>query len=63
VQQFIDMAGAFARTPISNTIVAATAMVVDIADLKPFVTFTIQINNTGGSTGTLSAFAVLLGAG
>lgn len=63
ITQYIDMASTISRPPLSTAIVAATALIVDISDLKPFVGFSIQINNTGASPGLVTGFAVLLSAG
>jgi hypothetical protein len=63
VNQFIDTAGLVARTPISNTVVASTPLLIDVSDLKPFLAFTLVLTNTSVSTATVSGFAVLLSAG
>jgi hypothetical protein len=67
IQEYCDLAGTIARsasgTPFTTPIVAATPLIVDVSDLKPFVTFTVQVSNTSGSTATLSGFQLILGAG
>lgn len=63
IQQYLDMSGSVARTPISTALVAATPLIVDVADLKPFVTFTLAITIPGGTPGAITGFAVLMGAG
>lgn len=63
IQQYLDLAGTIPRGAVNTSpIVAATALIVDIADMKPFVTFTIQILNSGGAA-TVSSFQVILSAG
>lgn len=63
IQQYVDMAGTIPRVVSSTALVAATPLIVDIADLKPFMSFTVQINNTGGSGAAVTGFQVLLAGG
>ncbi len=67
ITEFLDLAGLiprpFASSPFTTPIVAATALIVDISDLKPFVTMTISISNTGGSAAVISPFQLILAAG
>lgn len=63
ITEYLDLASTIARPALSTPIVAATPLIVDIADLKPFVGFSIQINNTGASPGAVTSFAVLMSAG
>lgn len=67
ITQYLDLAGTIARpvagVPWTTPIVAATPLIVDISDLKPFVSFTISISNTGGSAATVSALQVILSGG
>jgi len=75
ITQFVDMAGTIARPPITNTIVAATPLIVDIpgtltpgsattapAYPYPFMSFTIQIVN-GAAIAAVTGFQVLLSGG
>ncbi len=63
IQQYLDQAGTLPR-PVSTTpIVANTQLIVDISDLKPFVTFTVQFTNTSGSTATLTGVQLILSGG
>lgn len=63
IQQYLDLAGTIARPTAPVTIIAATPLIVDISDLKPFVTFTVQINNSSGSLGTLTGVQLILSGG
>lgn len=63
IQQYLDFAGTMARTVSSTAILAATPLIVDISDLKPFVSFTVQITNTSGSAATVSKLQVILSGG
>src|SRR4051812_29865065 len=60
---YLDLAGTIARPATTTAIVANTALIVDLADLKPFVTLTLSLSNTSGSTATLSGFQLILAAG
>lgn len=63
INQFIDAAGLIARVPISTPVVAGTPLIVDVSDLKPFMTFTLVLTNTSVATATVSGFGILLSAG
>lgn len=63
IQRFIDRAGTIAQgAAISTTLVAATPAVVNSNDGLPFQSFVVKITNTGGSTATITNFALLLNA-
>ena len=69
ITPYVDLAGTIARPAISGTIVANTALIVDIPatpyteTMPPFCSFTLQINNTGGSIATITSFQVILSGG
>jgi len=63
IQRYVDKVGTLPQgAPISSTLVAATANVVNSNDGLPFQSFKVTITNTGGSTATISGFALLLNA-
>lgn len=63
VQRYIDLAGAIAQGSASTVaIVANTPVVLNIYDNLPYVSFTIQVTNTGGSPATVNPFGVLMNA-
>jgi hypothetical protein len=75
ITQFVDMAGTIARPAITNPIVAATPLIIDIpgtltpntattapAYPYPFMSFTVQIINST-TISNISAFQVLLSGG
>lgn len=62
ITRYIDMAGTMARPLSTTSIVSGTALIVDITDDLPFVTFTITINNSSGSAASVSAFAIIMNA-
>lgn len=63
ITQYVDTLGLIPRTAVTTAIVGATPLIVDIADLKPFQTFTVSISNTGGSAATVTNLYILLSAG
>ncbi len=63
VQRYLDAAGTIPVGAVATAaLVANTANSVSIADGIPFLSFTIQVTNTGASPGTISNFALLLQA-
>jgi hypothetical protein len=61
--RFIDDLGQVALdTGQSTALTAATAGVLIVVDGHPCATFQVKISNSGGSTGTVSAFAALMSA-
>lgn len=62
ITRYVDRAGNFPRPVSSTAIVANTALIVDITDNLPWVSFQIEIDNSGGSTATLTNFSVLMNA-
>lgn len=63
VQQYLDTAGTIPRTAITATMSANTAAILDISDLKPFVTYTVSVINGSSLASTLSSFALIMSAG
>ena len=63
IQTYLNLAGTIARVVSTTPIVANTALIVDISDLKPFVTLTVQITNTSGSPATVTGLQLILAAG
>lgn len=64
ITEFVDTAGLIPRpSPSTTPLVAATQLIVDIADLKPFQTFSIQIINGSGGASTVTNLYILLSAG
>jgi hypothetical protein len=63
IQEYLDIAGSIARVVSTTSIVANTPLIVDISDLKPFVTLTVSISNSSGSVATLSNVQLILAAG
>lgn len=61
ITRYLDAAGTMARPASTTSIVSATALIVDITDDLPFLTFQFVINNTGSAT-FLSAFAFIMNA-
>lgn len=47
---------------ISTTLAANVANSVSVNDGAPFQSFTVTISNTGGSTGNVSNFVLLMNA-
>lgn len=63
IQRYIDRAGLVAQgAAISTALVASTPAVVNANDGLAFQSFTVKITNTGGSTATITGFALLLNA-
>lgn len=61
IQRYLDLAGTIPQGPaISATLSAATSQVVNVSDGLAFQTFTVKITNTGGSTATITGFALLM---
>lgn len=73
VTMYLDLAGTIARPVVTTSIVANTALIVDIPPAPtsttpgpyqaPFASFTVQITNTSGSTAVVSGFQLILSAG
>jgi hypothetical protein len=63
IQMYLDIAGTIARAPVSTPLVAATPLIVDLANQAPFLSMTLQITNTSGSPATISGFQLILSAG
>ena len=60
VHRFVDMAGTMERTAITTSIVASTLLIVDVTDLLPFLTYSIDITNAVGAPGNITKFSLLL---
>lgn len=63
IQQYVNLAGTIARPVSTTAIVANTPLIVDISDLKPFTSMTVQITNTSGSAATITGFQLILSGG
>jgi hypothetical protein len=63
VKRYIDSAGTVLLDTTTVALTATTPGAVALNDSKAFAAFDVTVNNTGGSTGNLSAFAMLLAAG
>jgi len=62
VQRFLDAAGTIPQGAVSTVaLTAATPAVLNISDGLLSRSFTVQVTNTGGSTATVTKFALLLG--
>lgn len=63
VQRYLDTLGLVPQgSPITFSLVAATAGVINVMDMAPCQSFTIGITNGSGTTATLTKFACLLNA-
>jgi hypothetical protein len=63
IQRYVDRAGTIPQgAALSTSLVASTSAVVNANDGVAFQSFTIKITNTGGSTATITGFALLLNA-
>lgn len=68
-QTYLDLAAAIPRpTPSTTSLTANTLVIVDLlataaTPLLPFVSWTLQISNTGGSVAALTFFQMILSAG
>ena len=63
IQPYLDIAGTIARTVSTTAILANTALIVDLANQAPWLSYTVQITNTSGSTATISGFQLIQSAG
>jgi hypothetical protein len=62
IQRFLDQAGEIPQdlTPISISLTAGQADVLNLTDNKPFQSARITIENTGGVTAAIDPFMMLL---
>lgn len=60
ITRYIDRAGTVAQAASTTSIVASTALIVNLTDGLPYISYSVQVNNSSGSTGTLSGFAILM---
>lgn len=63
LQTYLDLAGTIPRPQTPTAIVAATLLILDLADLKPFVSYTITVSNSSGTPAVVSVLQVVLSAG
>jgi hypothetical protein len=62
VIRYIDLAGSIVQATSTTSIVANTALVVNVFDNLPFVTYRIQIVNGAGAVSNIASFAALMNA-
>lgn len=62
VTRWIDAAGTVTRDLTSTAIVANTLLITDLVDDKPYMAFTVEIDNASGAGATITNFAIILNA-
>ncbi|MCE9565840.1 MAG: hypothetical protein K8U57_27765 [Planctomycetes bacterium] len=61
VQRYLDDAGLIKQgAPLTASLVANTAQVLNVTDGNPFASFTVDISNSAGSAASLTNVGVLL---
>jgi hypothetical protein len=61
VQRYLDDAGTIRQgAALTGTLVANTALTVNITDGNPFASFTVDISNSAGSIANLTNLGILL---
>jgi hypothetical protein len=61
VSRYLDAAGTILIDTNNSGMTAATPTTVKLSDFTPFLSFVVSIQNTSGSTGTLSNAGILVG--
>lgn len=63
IQRYLDDAGTVPQgAPLSVTLAAGVANVLNAVDGNPFASFTVEVTNSGSAAATLSNFGLLIEA-